>query len=53
MFPLAIKDTVFYCFDHEKRWGKKLSGMMKGMKEAIEKKYVSSLQSTMQLESFL
>jgi len=37
-----ILDTIIYCFDSSKRWGQKLSQMMQGLKEAIEKKYVSS-----------
>uniref|UniRef100_A0A914HD82 HORMA domain-containing protein n=1 Tax=Globodera rostochiensis TaxID=31243 RepID=A0A914HD82_GLORO len=35
-----IEDVAIYCFDSNKRWGHKLSEMMKGIKEAIEKKYV-------------
>uniref|UniRef100_A0A183C2B7 HORMA domain-containing protein n=1 Tax=Globodera pallida TaxID=36090 RepID=A0A183C2B7_GLOPA len=35
-----IEDVAIYCFDSNKRWGYKLSEMMKGIKEAIEKKYV-------------
>jgi hypothetical protein len=40
---MSFKGVLFYCFNHEKRWGQKLSAMMKGMKEAIDKKYVNSL----------
>ncbi|CAK5127696.1 unnamed protein product [Meloidogyne enterolobii] len=38
-----IGDTIIYCFDSSKRWGTKLSQMMQGLKEAIEKKYVESV----------
>uniref|UniRef100_A0A1I8B1M1 HORMA domain-containing protein n=1 Tax=Meloidogyne hapla TaxID=6305 RepID=A0A1I8B1M1_MELHA len=37
-----ICDTVIYCFDSSKRWGQKLSHMMQGLKEAIEKKYMQT-----------
>uniref|UniRef100_A0A915MXB1 HORMA domain-containing protein n=1 Tax=Meloidogyne javanica TaxID=6303 RepID=A0A915MXB1_MELJA len=37
-----IGDTIIYCFDSSKRWGQKLSQMMQGLKEAIEKKYLES-----------
>jgi len=36
-----LTDTVFYVFNAEKRWGKKLSEMMGGLKDAVYKKYVS------------
>nr|CAD2135083.1 unnamed protein product [Meloidogyne enterolobii] len=38
-----VSDTIIYCFDSSKRWGQKLSQMMQGLKEAIEKKYVESV----------
>jgi hypothetical protein len=52
-FPISFKATVFYCFDHKKPWGNKLSGMMKGMKEAIDKKYASFLPSIIPILNFL
>lgn len=37
-----IEDIQIYCFDTNKPWGAKLSNMMKGLRDAIDKKYVES-----------
>ncbi|KAL3085198.1 hypothetical protein niasHS_010267 [Heterodera schachtii] len=35
-----LEDLAIYCFDGNTRWGRKLSEMMKGIREAIDQKYI-------------